>query len=104
MDSDNNRVLLTLEQHRKTINREKINAEVEIQDVSNIQPVLTMVAELRAAYVKALFEVANDRDGLPTSEHIDKLTQLRNAYSEVVDAANAMEIAIERGYVDVKSV
>jgi hypothetical protein len=104
MDSDNNRILLTLDQHRKTINREKINPEVETLDVEKIKPVLIMVADLRAAYIKALFQLAAERDGLPTPDQIANLSHLRKSYSEVVDAVNAMEVAIERGYLDVKSV
>ena len=102
MDIDNNRMLLTLDRHRQLINRERINSEIEVLDMESIHPVVSMVAEVRAAYIKALFEIASQRDGLPSPGQIDELAQLRRSYTEVVDAANAMEVAIERGYMDVK--
>jgi len=103
MDREKNRILLTLDRHRQLINRERINHQIQLLDMESIHPVVSMVADVRAAYIKALFEIASERDGLPTPGQIDKLAQLRKSYSEVVDAANAMEVAIERGYMDVKS-
>ncbi|MEM7259843.1 MAG: hypothetical protein AAF404_20910 [Pseudomonadota bacterium] len=104
MERDNNRILLTLEQHRKTINRERINPEIQLLEMEHIEPVLTMIADVRAAYIKSLFELAAEREDLPTPQQIERLTHLRRSYQEVVDAANAMEVAIERGYMDVTSV
>lgn len=103
MDYDINRILLTLEQHRKNINRERINPEIQLLEMKHLEPVITMIADLRAAYIKSLFELANERDGLPSAAQIERLTHLRQSYEEVVNAANAMEKAIERGYMDVKS-
>lgn len=103
MDREKNRILLTLDRHRQLINRERINREIQLLDMESIHPVVSMVADVRAAYIKALFEIASQREGLPAPQQIDKLAQLRRSYSEVVDAANAMEVAIERGYMDVKS-
>ncbi len=102
MDLDNNRILLALERHRQLINRERINSEIQLLDMESIHPVVSMVADVRAAYIKALLEIASQRDGLPSPQQIDGLAQLRRSYKEVVDAANAMEVAIERGYMDVK--
>ena len=103
MDRENNRILLSLERHRRVINRERINPEIQQLDLQSIDPVVSMVADVRAAYIRALFELAAQRDGLPTPKQIEQLAHLRKSYQEVVDAANAMEVAIERGYLDVKS-
>lgn len=62
---------------------------------------LTMVAEVRAAYLKALFDLANNRNGMPSAKEIQKLSDLRRSYSELVDATNALETALERGYIAV---
>ena len=101
MDRRNARHLLMLEQKRRTINQETIRPEVSMSAMDDMEPILTMVAEVRAAYLKALFELANSRDGMPSAGQIDKLRELRRSYSELVDASNALETAIERGYIDV---
>lgn len=103
MEREKNRILVALERHRRLINRERINTEIPLLDMEGIHPIVSMVADVRAAYLKALFEVASGREGLPTPKQIDRLAQLRRSYREVVDAANALEVAIERGYMDVKS-
>jgi hypothetical protein len=90
-----------LEQKRRTVNQETIGPEVSMAAMDDIMPILTMVAEVRAAYLKALFELANNRDGMPSAKEIDNLRHLRRSYSELVDATNALETALERGYIDV---
>lgn len=102
-DRDTSRILLSLDQYRKKINREKINPGVEPLDLDRLQPVITMVADMRATYIKKLFELAEGEEALPSAEQIDELARLRKGYSELVDATNAMEVAIERGYLDLKS-
>lgn len=102
MDIDNNRILLALERHRQLINRERINREIQLLDMESIHPVVSMVADVRASYIKTLLTIASQREGLPSPQQIKELAQLRSSYSEVVDAANALEVAIERGYMDVK--
>ena len=101
MERNNARHLLMLEQKRRTINQETIGPEVLMSAMDDATPILTMVAEVRAAYLKALFDLANNRDGMPTPKEIDRLTHLRRSYSELVDATNALETALERGYIDV---
>lgn len=101
MDRKNARHLLMLEQKRRTINQDTIRPEISMSSMDDIGPILTMVAEVRAAYLKALFELANNRDGMPSAKEIENLRDLRRSYSELVDASNALETAIERGYIDV---
>lgn len=54
MDRKNARHLLMLEQKRRTINQETIGPEVSMSTMDDITPILTMVAEVRAAYLKSL--------------------------------------------------
>ncbi|OED41325.1 hypothetical protein AB833_09945 [Chromatiales bacterium (ex Bugula neritina AB1)] len=103
MDRNSQRLLLTLEQERRNINRETINPVIQELDIDGLRPIVTMVAEVRAAYIKSLMDLAQKRDGLPSAEEIKSLTLLRKSFNELVDAANAMETAIERGYLDVSS-
>ena len=101
MERNNARHLLALEQKRRTINQETIGPEVLMSAVEDVTPILTMVAEVRAAYLKSLFTLANNRDGMPTPKQIDELRHLRRSYKELVDATNALETAMERGYISV---
>ena len=98
---DNNRLLLELEQARREINRNTINPEIRKLTLKDLEPIVTMVAELRAAYVNELFDIAATRKGAPTPEQIETLANLRKGFEETVAAANALETMIKRGYLDV---
>ena len=98
------RQLLELEQQRRLINRQTINADISLSGVEDIDPILRMVAQVRASYLKALFDLARESDGLPTPVQIETLRDLRESYDELVNASNALETALERGYIDLESV
>jgi len=55
------------------------------------------VAELRADYIKFGLQVAEHRH--PDEDSLEKLSQLRKAYQEIVEVFEAAERVIERGYV-----
>ena len=59
---------------------------------------------MRASYLKALFDLATESDSLPTPAQIETLRDLRESYDELVNASNALETALERGYIDLESV
>ena len=100
--SDNaKRLLLELEQRRREINRNTINPEIRELTLQELEPIVNVVAQMRAAYVQSLFNLADKRDGLPTRDDIERLRERRSAFDEVVAAVNALETMIERGYVDV---
>lgn len=99
MERQYKRQLLELEQQRRTINRDTINPQITFDKIGDVDPILTMVAEVRAAYLKALFDLAGNREGIPSAGQIDQLRELRLSYSELVEATNALETAIERGYI-----
>jgi len=87
---DHNRLLLEMEQTRREVNRGVIN------------PMVEMIAHARAAYVAELFRLAQETGGKKAPENVDELRRLRQDFQELVDAANAVETMIKRGYVDVK--
>ena len=99
MNRDNNRMMLELERMRRSINRQKIAAKVGEPTLAELEPVITMVADVRAAYIKSVFDLATQCEGAPSPEQIAKLREHRVAFAELVDAANAIETAISRGYV-----
>jgi hypothetical protein len=102
--TDNNRLLLELERQIREINRETINPVFPHIGIGDISPVMRMVASSRAAYLKELFDIGEvSGEGMPSPEQISKLRQLRETYEEMVHATKALETAIQRGYLDVKT-
>lgn len=103
MTIERNRLIMELEEHRRAINREKINLSLVDLDIDILSPVVKVCAKARADYIDCLMELANSDDGEPCSaDRIANLKQHRIAYEELVCAANALETVIKRGYVDVR--
>ncbi|MCU7833859.1 MAG: hypothetical protein KZQ83_01305 [gamma proteobacterium symbiont of Taylorina sp.] len=101
---DVNRLLLQFEKSVREINREVINPRIEELRLSDLNPVVQMVASARACYLKELFDMANVSAGeVPRPEQIKRLKLLREAYEELVEGSIALETAIERGYLDVSA-
>ena len=104
MSQEINRLLLQLEQAIKELNQEIINPVLPELTLSGLNPVMSMVAKTRADYLKALFDLAGScSESVPDAEQIDNLRTLRLTYEEMVAGAQALETAIQRGYLDVKS-
>lgn len=100
---DTNRLLMQFEKAMREINREAINPQIAELKLADLNPVLKMVAHARASYLKSLFDLSNSHEGvLPSLEQIKKLQYKRQTYEELVAGAKALEIAIERGYLDVE--
>ncbi len=100
---DNNRLLLEIDKYIRDINREVINPVLPELCLEDIAPVTRMVAGVRASYLKELFDIAAIADGeKPSMDQIRRLAELRQNYDELVLAAQALEGAIQRGYLDVK--
>ena len=99
---DANRLLLQFEQSVREINRTEINPRIPELKLADLDPVVSMVAKARARYLKALFDLASDSDEEPRPEQIKKLQNLQQCYETLSEAAKALEIAIERGYLDVE--
>lgn len=103
MSKDINRLLLQLEQAIKRLNQETINPVLPELTLAGLAPVMSMVAKSRAIYLKELFDLASSCDEcVPSAPQIDNLRALRQAYEEMVSGAQALETAIQRGYLDVK--
>lgn len=103
MSTDNNRLLLELDRHRRDINREIINPRIPELRLEELRPVLTMVAQARADYVARLLELADSCAGqTPAPEQIAALKRSRETFEELVTAVNALESVISRDYLDVE--
>jgi len=102
MNQQNNRLLVELEHSMRTINREVINPEIQSLTLDDLRPMLSLVANARARYIKELFSLGTCApDGRPTADQFDTLAQLRCEYDELASAAKALETAIQRGYLDI---
>lgn len=100
----NNRLLLELNKSIKDLNQSIINPEIKELKLQDLAPVIEMVARARAAYLKQMFEMANNLEGKPPStEQLKRLQHLRVSFEEVSKGSQALETAIERGYLDVIS-
>ena len=104
MGQDNNRLLMELERSMRSVNREIINPVIQELSIDGLRPVLRLVAHARARYLKALVDLGDStpHDTLNTSQ-LEKLGQLRREYDELASAAKALETAIQRGYLDVRT-
>lgn len=101
---DVNRLLLQFEKAVREINREEINPRIAELKLNDLNPVVKMVAQARARYLKGLFDLATiSEDERPMPEQIKKLKIMRETYEELVEGSKALEIAIERGYLDVSA-
>jgi hypothetical protein len=60
-----------------------------------------MAAKTRLSYLQELIDIASISADTPSHEQITMLARQREAYEELVAAVNALETAIERGYLDV---
>lgn len=102
MSTDHNRLLLQIERSMRAINQEAIKPIVPELSLTDLNPVIAMVARTRAEYLRELFDLATSCDTtVPTSEQVAHLRSLRLSYEEQVAGAQALEAAIQRGYLSV---
>lgn len=99
-DKDNYRLLLELEKMRRDVNRDVINAALPVISLEDLRPILVMTANARAAYIARTVEVSRAETQI-SAQHVAELQSLRHTYDELVAAANALETAINRGYLDI---
>ena len=96
------RLRLAFEQQMRHINRDTLNPMIKELSLADLEPVQRMVAEARGKYLKAVLEIASAADGhLPDDPQIKVLHQHRVRYDELMEAARALETAIQRGYLDI---
>lgn len=102
MSLDKNRLLIELSKTIRDINYDIINPSISTLNVEGLQPVLELVARARAEYLKTMHDLANSvGEGLPSAEQIGELKASRELFEEVLSGAQALEAAVERGYLDV---
>lgn len=102
MSVDVKRLLMEFERALRDTNKAIINPEIEVLKVADLEPILAMVARARAAYLKSLLALANAcPNNLPNEEQIAELKNSRVIYDELLSASKALQVAIERGYLDV---
>lgn len=103
MNQDINRLLLELERSMRAVNRDVINPQIHEVTIDGLRPLLGLVAEARARYLKALLDLADRTPGgRPSSGQFEELAALRREYEELVSGAKALETAVQRGYLDVQ--
>jgi hypothetical protein len=84
------------------LNQEIINPEIPEVKLEDLEPVLRLVARTRAAYLKELFAVTQGAGvHLPSAAQVERLQDARETYEELLKASQALEAAIDRGYLDV---
>lgn len=104
MKAPQNRFLLELEKFRYDINHAILKPRINNLSLEQLRPVLTAVAHARADYAETLIKIGNTcKDSPPSDEQIEMLRAKREAFDELVAAANALETIIQRDYVDVVS-
>ena len=62
MSQDINRLLMELERDMRSVNREVINPRISELTMGDLRPVLHLVADARARYLKALIDLCR-QDG-----------------------------------------
>jgi hypothetical protein len=72
-------------------------SEITEQDVLHLA---VQVSRYRAEYLAAAFELARHKEKTPGADAIGRVRARREAYEEAVHAFEALQRAIERGYVD----
>ncbi len=103
-DLDVKRLLLQFEKAVREINHDEINPRITELKLHDLNPVVKMVAQARARYLTALFDLANTSNNKqPMPEQIKELKIMRETYEELVAGSKALEVAIERGYLDVQA-
>ena len=102
MATENRRLLIAIDAEIREINRATINPLFEALKLSDLTPVIEMVAKARANYLRTLYDIAlASPDGQPDTADIERLGTLRQVYEELVKGTQALETAIEREYLDV---
>lgn len=103
MSTEHNRLLLQIERAMRAINQETIQPILPQLTLADLNPLITMVARSRAAYLKHLFDLAaSSGESGPTNAEIEQLRALRSSYEEQVAGVQSLETAIQRGYLAVE--
>jgi len=103
MSVANKRLAVEIDRVMKIINKEAINPLIDELSIQDIEPIMQMVANARGAYLKELCELTKaTTEKALVPKDVEKLRLKRLVYEELVAAHQALDVAIERGYLDVK--
>lgn len=101
MKAPQNRFQLELDKLRRDVNRAILQPRIETMTIERYRPIVTAVAHARADYVEALIALGEETSNeAPNPERIAELKRKREAFDELVVAANALETVIQRDYID----
>ena len=76
-------MLLELERSMRSINREVINPEIKELTIDGLRPLIRLIAQARARYLRALFELGDKNSGqTPDARQLEELGRLRHALYE----------------------
>lgn len=103
MSMESKRLLMEFEQELKTINREIINPSIDVLEISTLRPVLELVARARGDYLKAFFAAGEAPSKTVSIETYGELKQKREVFEELLQASYALQLAIEKEYLDVST-
>lgn len=105
MEKNINRLLIKFEQLLRSENREHINPKIDELSINDLRPVVSIVARCRADYLAHLYELSKKYDGsedVPSNDELQKLRAHRLRFEELSEGAKALEVSIQRGYLDLK--
>lgn len=104
MSNNNKRLLLELHKTITDVNRSVINPQVEELKMEDLTPMIEMVAAARAGYLSEMIKLSHDLNGeAPSTEQLKHLRHMRLTFEELAHASQAIEAAIEKGYLDVET-
>lgn len=103
MSADTRRMMLAFEQKLRETNREIVNPMIESLHIDSVEPVMVMVAKARGQYLQAVISLGEQTGGeVPDDTQIKELAKSKVRYDQLVAASQALETAIQRGYLDVE--
>jgi len=95
-------LLMQIEQGIKVANRKVIDELIPPVTVESVMPLAISVARLRARYLAAAYQFAEKEHGDALNEaEVASLSRHQEMYEAARDAFEALNIAIERGYIKV---
>ncbi|MGB0671216.1 MAG: hypothetical protein ACPGNT_06945 [Rhodospirillales bacterium] len=96
------RFAMAYDRELMAINKKVLDPLFPHLTLGHIRPILATVARVRGRYLREAFRLTQgSEDGLPTPDEVKKLRELREAYEEAMAVAEALDHAIERGYITV---
>lgn len=102
-DIDIRRLTAELEHIIRQINQERISSVTGAIHKNDFVNVAETVSWIRARYLNQVLELRNfTQDGRIDTAHIKQLSNLRRAYEEALEGYNALNHALQRGYIDLE--